>query len=325
MLRDSQLNIEREVDVTVEGQVDGEPLLVSFEVIEHERVADITWVEQMIAKHRYLPTNRLVLVSKSGFSANAKAVIEAQGGWVAGVTPEVVETDKGPAIRELFLGTIQLRLLRGTFDLVAESQDEQHEVLPNTPIVSADDETLGTAQQLAQEILALPWVGRHLLQMTYDHPERDSISHFTLGIVVAPLQLCVRIDDAVKRQILKVDVVGTIDFAIEPLTLEIASMSGRKFASGTTKMLGHDTLWVGTDDPDSGRSKLSFRPLDSKPISHPDAPSVQALAAQLAKLEPPADWIGADDDASDPETTDVSKAGSTRPLSGGGWEPTPGA
>lgn len=59
----AQLGVEREVDVVVEGDFDGGPVVTSIEVIEHSRPAPVTWVEQQVAKHRHLPTNHLVLVS----------------------------------------------------------------------------------------------------------------------------------------------------------------------------------------------------------------------------------------------------------------------
>ena len=66
-LYDAQSQIEREVDiVAIEGTFDGEPVVTSVEVIEHGRPATIEWVEQQISKHRYLPTNRLVLGVKVG-------------------------------------------------------------------------------------------------------------------------------------------------------------------------------------------------------------------------------------------------------------------
>jgi hypothetical protein len=75
-LRDAVTGIEREVDVVIEGELDGEPMVISAEVIEHNRPTTLTWVEQMLRKHRDLPTNRLLLVSKSGFSAKALSLIE---------------------------------------------------------------------------------------------------------------------------------------------------------------------------------------------------------------------------------------------------------
>ena len=67
-LRDDRLGIDREVDIVIEGELDGEPMVISVEVVEHGRPATLPWVEQMLRKHRNLPTNRLLLVSKSGFS-----------------------------------------------------------------------------------------------------------------------------------------------------------------------------------------------------------------------------------------------------------------
>jgi hypothetical protein len=306
MLLDRRLNIQREVDVTVEGHVDGEPVLISFEVIEHGRPGDITWVEQMITKHRYLPTNRLVLVSKSGFSANAVAAASAEGGWVATVEPETIEVDGQPVVKELFVGTVQLRFLRGTFIVALANPDETPQIVADTAVSTRTGETLGTADVLAQEILRLPWVGQHLLRQTYDHPERDKISHFTLGIDVAPLELRARLAEDEDREILRVELVGELDFAIEPLTLATASLSGRRFVSGTARLLGKDTLWVGTDNPDGEHSTMSIRTLDNTPLIPNEAQPAAALAAHLARLEPPPEWTedaGAlDDGAPEPPT-----------------------
>ena len=50
-LRDAVLGIDREVDIVIEGEFDGEPMVVSVEVIEHGRPATLPWVEQMLRKH----------------------------------------------------------------------------------------------------------------------------------------------------------------------------------------------------------------------------------------------------------------------------------
>ena len=59
-LRDAVLRIDREVDVVIEGEFDGEPVVVSIEVNERGRRAGLPWVQEMIRKHRNLPTNRLI-------------------------------------------------------------------------------------------------------------------------------------------------------------------------------------------------------------------------------------------------------------------------
>jgi hypothetical protein len=59
MLRDAVLDMNREVDIVIEGEFEGEPVVISVEVVEHGRVATLPWVEQMLRKHRDLLTNRL--------------------------------------------------------------------------------------------------------------------------------------------------------------------------------------------------------------------------------------------------------------------------
>ena len=71
-LHDSHLDIDVEVDVVIEGLFEGEHLTLSVEVVEHGRPVDVTWVQRQIARHEYLPTNKLLLVSRSGFSKNAE-------------------------------------------------------------------------------------------------------------------------------------------------------------------------------------------------------------------------------------------------------------
>src|SRR6478736_2003809 len=61
----------REVDVVVESIVAGYDVRIGIECRDHARQADITWVEQMISKHKRLPIHRLVLVSRRGFAADA--------------------------------------------------------------------------------------------------------------------------------------------------------------------------------------------------------------------------------------------------------------
>ena len=61
----------REVDIVVEAEADGDPVIISLEVYQQGRRATVEWVEQQICKHRTLPTNKLVLVSASGFTRGA--------------------------------------------------------------------------------------------------------------------------------------------------------------------------------------------------------------------------------------------------------------
>jgi hypothetical protein len=79
MLTDRITKRKREVDVCVEGHVGGHPVIVSVECRDHKRIADISWVDTIKAKHERLPTNALILASRSGFTPEARDVAAGYG------------------------------------------------------------------------------------------------------------------------------------------------------------------------------------------------------------------------------------------------------
>jgi hypothetical protein len=72
MLEDSLTETVREVDIVIRTKVAKLPLTIAIECTEGKRLATVEWVEQMHAKHLSLPTDKLVLVSASGFSKAAQ-------------------------------------------------------------------------------------------------------------------------------------------------------------------------------------------------------------------------------------------------------------
>ena len=77
LLADHRHGGTREVDVVLRSTVAGHSIIVSVEATSAARPADVEWVEQMLKKHESLPTNRLVLVSESGFTERALTVANA--------------------------------------------------------------------------------------------------------------------------------------------------------------------------------------------------------------------------------------------------------
>ena len=69
----------REVDVVIRGEVGGLPVLISIECRDHKRIADVSWIDAMKAKHERLPTQRLLLASCGGFTPEARAVAACYG------------------------------------------------------------------------------------------------------------------------------------------------------------------------------------------------------------------------------------------------------
>jgi hypothetical protein len=91
MLTDRISGEAREVDVVGEGTVAGHKMVVSIEVREHRRPQGLEWIEQVHNKHSRLPTNLLILVSKSGFTQSALDKAASYG--IKAITPSQVNTD----------------------------------------------------------------------------------------------------------------------------------------------------------------------------------------------------------------------------------------
>jgi hypothetical protein len=72
MLQDKFTGIEREVDILLEAEINTHSIKVAIEVRDRKRPADTTWVEEMLFKHNSLHTDKLILVSSSGFTKGAQ-------------------------------------------------------------------------------------------------------------------------------------------------------------------------------------------------------------------------------------------------------------
>lgn len=74
LLLDRITGSEREVDILIRSQSGPHEVTLGVECVGGEtRPADVTWVEKIAGKHRDLPIDRSILVSKTGFSKNAIA------------------------------------------------------------------------------------------------------------------------------------------------------------------------------------------------------------------------------------------------------------
>lgn len=71
MLTDSVTGQQREVDIVASKTVAGHEMVLSIECRDHGRAADVQWVEAAATKHAHLPTSKLVLWSRSGFTKQA--------------------------------------------------------------------------------------------------------------------------------------------------------------------------------------------------------------------------------------------------------------
>jgi hypothetical protein len=90
LLVDRGTGAKSEVDVVIRPKSSFE-IVISVEATSRARPATVEWVDQMHGKHRELPTNRLVLVSDSGFTP--EALIKAEHIGILALSPSVLEVD----------------------------------------------------------------------------------------------------------------------------------------------------------------------------------------------------------------------------------------
>ena len=71
LIRDSH-GTDREVDIAVEGSINGHRLLIAVETRERGRPANNEWIDALVGKYAYLPVDKVVAVSKSGFAESVR-------------------------------------------------------------------------------------------------------------------------------------------------------------------------------------------------------------------------------------------------------------
>jgi hypothetical protein len=69
---------KREVDVVIRTNAATHEVVVGVEATKGGRMATVEWVECNIGKHQNLPTDKLVLVSQSGFRPQARELVGDQ-------------------------------------------------------------------------------------------------------------------------------------------------------------------------------------------------------------------------------------------------------
>jgi hypothetical protein len=106
---------KREVDVVIEAIVAGHTIRIGLECRDWERKRrprpqTVEWVESMYGKHQALPTDRLVLVSRSGFTA--EAVKKAHSYNIETVVPdeftEARAAEMGARISRVQVGELEI-------------------------------------------------------------------------------------------------------------------------------------------------------------------------------------------------------------------------
>ncbi|MGH3852886.1 MAG: hypothetical protein ACRDR6_05195 [Pseudonocardiaceae bacterium] len=272
----------REVDIVVEAEADGDRVVISLEVNQKGRAASVEWVEQQIDKHRRLPTNKLVLVSRAGFSRKALTRVGLEEGKVEALQPEIVTIDGEPVVKRLYVDSIKYDPTRCTLH-VPEDEGEIISVTgqPDTDIYDAEGLLLGPLAYLAQEAAHLEAVGKWLGVEAHHHPERDEVKMFELGLAIGCLGYHLkRNETGTLHLIVGLEIWGDFTFVQDEVMLTVARLGGRVYGAGEASLAGRPVVWVGTTNPGATETKLSWRATDA--VVPP--PAVPAEPAESPKM-----------------------------------------
>jgi hypothetical protein len=203
MLRDKETGAEREVDIVIESDIVGERITIGVECNAEARPASVEWVEQMRGKHQALPTDKVILVSRSGFYKNAIKKAELYGYSTISLG-EAIAADwtrivgKKPAMYfESFDNNARYRLL-----LKAGDGSLENWAPPNEKTIRMRDGTFARINDVVNSIVASPDVRQGVL----DHLDASGDPYTIITYKPHPDWHALQ-DDGEWREIAQIDII----------------------------------------------------------------------------------------------------------------------
>jgi len=260
MMRDRLTKRFREVDVVVEGKVGSQRVFVSIECRDHQRVADVGWVDAMKAKHDRLDTNALLLVSRSGFTQEARDVASKYGIEVFSL--EDIDKKDIPALLgpngDLWLKTVTITAEKVSIR-VAEINLLAPETVATTPdnlLYLEDGSELCQTKELVDELLKSPRTRDYLLaEGTDEHRWFECVWEPPCDQQGRPLYMK-KIEPEIMRPVESIRVVGPCKVEIGKFGVRHGRIGDVQVAWGKTTISGNSAMAVATKT-DTGETKLS--------------------------------------------------------------------
>jgi hypothetical protein len=270
MLPDLVSGKEREVDVVIEASVGGHSVCVSIECTEAGRPPDIGWVEKMKAKHDRLPTNVLVLASKSGLTGDALELAQSYG--IQLISFEALNEN---SVESLFGATGSLwskifTLTPSNFVITVKvgEAEENCSALPDNLLYTEDGTEVAQVKDLAEHILRSKYIFEDILrQGLIEHkwfevgwePPASAIKLYLKSIVPDELRIVVR-----------AKVAGPCTFEVSEFRLRKGVIDNVKIAWGLGVVREKSTLLFASEDGE-GNKMLSL--CDAVPSASTECPT----------------------------------------------------
>lgn len=180
LLIDKVTSEKREVDIVISKPVADYLVNIAVEVRDRKRKADSPWIEAMRAKHEHLEIDKLVLVSRSGFTRPALAKAKFQN--IETITwKEAVATDWNLAVRMTALGYVMLTTIDYKCAAICGTLHDKKIYSPvsrKTTVYNRGRTT--TIDEIAQNTLFKPEVKRQLINQLETTDERNFTFYYTV-------------------------------------------------------------------------------------------------------------------------------------------------
>ncbi|MGQ0605037.1 MAG: hypothetical protein ACT4QE_25435 [Anaerolineales bacterium] len=250
-----------EVDICIQTVIGEHTIVISVECRDHKRRADIQWIEQMKTKHEHLPTNKLVLVSRKGFTRAAVALATHYN--IEYLVLEEMDTKSVRALfddtNSFFARTLTLMPTKVKFQVVAIETfpSEVVRVAPDNTVFHSDGRPISTAMELTEKLLNSEAVITRLLQeATVEHKYffvkwQNPLAH---SIRTPCLQ---KIEPKLYVPIEAIHIEGTCHVEVSEFPIRQAALGKIKIAWGTGTLWGQDTTVLATEDS-KGVKKMSL-------------------------------------------------------------------
>jgi Restriction endonuclease len=273
MLTDNVLGVGREVDIVVEGEVSDHKVVVGIECRAWKRPQTVEWVEAMYGKHAHLPTDKLVLVSASGFRPNALKLAEhlnMEAITPAAVTPGFI----GRVVNNL--SSVWAKQFAFTPEKVAISfhpqlvspdgaVSDRLEVPLSVNLHRSDSSVICTIGDFVQN-----WMHNiDLNQPTFrDATSGESTFTMVMGDPLAdeePVYVCADDVDPPQtlRRITEVEITGKVKAFVAEMPLTHGQYKGTPFSSGTLEVADDTHHWVITEGAEGPRIGVRVLPKDN--------------------------------------------------------------
>jgi hypothetical protein len=260
MLSDLVTGKKREVDVCIHGDLAGHKVCISLECVEKSRKADVTWVEQMSAKHQRLPTNKLILYSKSGFTKDAYILANSCG--IDTVSIEQVEEGYIAKLMgtpgKLVSFAFQLSPEKVLFVLNEESDMPavNLKVAPDTAVHNLSGDFKKTAHDLVLDFLKTNVVTEHLLVNADEQHVALVIGHKEFLDIDGEPVFLKQLTPPALRQVTKVGVHSKLIINRSEVELEHGRFDNLEVSWGSINIFGSKSLLVVSPDRD-GDGRIS--------------------------------------------------------------------